>query len=94
MINPLLTLFLPSLFSLNVALNSPVSQTSNQSEEIIEKTNDDGIDPTVATATTVGLLTVGGAGSIIIYNNNKNKKENVPSKEIKAEDRDDSNDIY
>ena len=94
MINPLLTLFLPSLFSLNVALNSPVALASSQSEEIIEKTNDDGIDPTVATATTVGLLTVGGAGSIVIYNNNKNRKENVPSKEIKAEDRDDSNDIY
>lgn len=94
MLNPLLTLFLPSIFSLNVALNSPVATTSNQSEETVEKTNDDGIDPTVATVTTVGLLTVGGAGSIVIYNNNKNRKENVPSKEIKAEDRDDSNDIY
>lgn len=91
MINPLLTLFLPSLFSLSVALNSPEAPASTPKEETSKTTNDNDIDPTVATVTTVGLLTVGGAGSIVIYNNNKNKKENVPSKEIKAEDRDDLN---
>ncbi len=90
MVNPLLTLFLPSLFSLSVALNSPIEEASSSKEETVEtKTNDNDLDPTAVTLTTAGLLTVGGAGSIIVYNNNKNRKENVPSKEIRAEDRDD-----
>ena len=75
--------FMPSFFS-----NAPM--TENIEEEVVteneEKENNTG---EILTYSGVSLVAVGGAGSIIIAQNNKKKKMNEPSDEIKAEDRDD-----